>query len=494
MTRFFSKEGVASWLGSVQLHRILLGLNLLVTIAIAGATLFAITPDDRSSYFGLAEGMARGRYSAWHFFPDYLPDTFRNPGYPVFLFLMQKLGVDETGIRLVQMAAYVATVGLVLRFLAYCEYARPSWLNRNLFLLLLLPNIQLLYLSSYIYPEILVAFFVAAYGVVAVTWPIGTWKRTLTLALLAGVIFQLRPVFVFVPVIQIVLDFWQVRRQRFAWGQAFVLLALFGATMLPYALWNLKHHGVFKPTPLEGGAGVMQIGFWALRMPGYHETRYWGNQMGDEVVSFADSAKIPGYIAAFNREWDAIDAQCKPLMTDIDRKYAAAMYQYVPPSRPNYGFLFPTYSSAYTICREKMLMKANLENIRREPGYYLKTRLYTFVRLWVTGVQRPAWRAATTPDAKIKVLYPALIGGFTFLLAVVAIGWVLLTRRALFNSPAWRWALLLVLYFGMIHLPFAIQARYTVPVRPWLLAVIAMAIGALLTPRASVAAQEAPAV
>ncbi|MBD2721810.1 hypothetical protein IC234_06685 [Hymenobacter sp. BT189] len=471
-----------AWLSSARLFRVLAGLNLLVTLVLAVASLHAITPDDRSSYMGLAEGMLHGRYSAWYFLPDYIPDTFRNPGYPVFLLLLKSIGLHETGIRLFQTGLYIGTIALVLRLIKHCEGANHTWLVRNLFLLLLLPNIQLAYLAAYIYPEVLVAFMIALYGVVAITWA-PSWKRTLTLALVAGVVFQLRPVFVFVPVIQLLLDFWQTRRQGFSWVQAAALLLVFGATMLPYGLWNLRHHGVFKTTSLEGGAGVMQIGFWALRMPGYHEGRYWGNQMGDEVVSFTDTADVKNHIAAFNREWDVIDAQTKPLLTDVDRRYAAQMYHYIPPAWPDYGFLFPTYSSAYTIKREQLLMKANVADILREPGYYFKTRLYTLVRLWVTGVQRPAWRAATSPVAKIKVLYPTLVSGFTFLLAVASIGWVLLSRRRMACAPTWRLSLALVVYFGLIHLPFAIQARYTVPVRPWLLLSIALAVGAWLTRR-----------
>lgn len=470
-------------LGNARLFWALVGLNLLITLAVAIAATRTITLDDRSSYLGLAEGLQHGRYSAWHFLPDYVPDTFRNPGYPVFLLLLKTLGLAERGIHVVQTLFYLASVGLIVRIAARCEVAPQSWLVRNVFLLLLVPNIQLAYLAAYIYPEVLVAFFISAYGFVALTWPVGSWKRTLALALVAGLVFQLRPVFIFMPLIQLALDFWQLRRRAFPWVQAVTLLAVFGATMLPYALWNQRHHGVFKPTSLEGGAGVMQIGFWALRMPGYHEGRYWGNQMGDEVVAFTDSADVPKHIAAFNHEWDVIDAKTKPLLTATDLKYKGLMYHYLLPGLENYGFLFPTRSSAYTIQREKLLMQANLADIRREPGYYLKTRLYTLVRLWVTGIQRPAWRAATSPVAQIKVLYPTLVSGFTFLLALLSIGWVLLSRRKLVCPPAWRLSLALVVYFGIIHLPFAIQARYTVPVRLWLLLSIALAVGTLLTPR-----------
>ncbi|SHJ08405.1 hypothetical protein SAMN02745146_2233 [Hymenobacter daecheongensis DSM 21074] len=437
------------------------------------ATFHTIT-GDQNTYLGYAEGLLHGRYSYWYFLPEYVPDTFRNPGYPLFLFLLRLVGAQDMGVRLVQIGLYLLTVGIMLKLAARCEPRSQSWLVRNLLLLLLLPNVQLAYFAAVIFPEVLVAFLLAVYGYVALAWPIGTWRRTLVLALLAALIFQTRPIFILFPGVQLALDFWQTwRKSAFPWLQALALLGLFVASMLPYALWNYRHHGVLKPTSLEGGAGVMQIGFWALRMPGYHEQRYWGNTMGEELMSFTDPAAVPGHIAAFNHEWDVIDAQIKPLLTDRDRRNLRLMAE-------NKDNLFLTYSTAYTLKREKLLMQANLANIRREPGYYLKTRLYTLVRLWVTGVQLNAWRKAATPVAKIKVVYPALVSATTFLLALVSITWTLMRRSILFRSNIWYFSLALVIYFGLVHLPFAIQARYTVPVRLWLFLATAISCSAWL--------------
>ena len=474
-----------AWLASARLFWVLLALNVLATLAVTVVGLHSVTPDDRATWMGLAEGLQHGRYSFLYFLPNYAPDTFRNPGYPIFLFGLKELGASEQTILLVQVGLYLATVALLLHLAARCEKAKPSWLVRNVFLLLLLPNIQLAYLATYIYPEVLGAFLLAAYGTVALTWSRSSWRRAVVLALLAGFIFQVRPTFILFPLLQIALDFWQTKpKSTFAWGKAVLFLGLYGATMLPYTLWNYRHHGVLKPTSLEGGAGVMQIGFWALRMPGYQEHRYWGNTMGDEIISFTDTTAVPGHIAAFNREWDAIDAQTKPLLTAQDQRMLAVLRDSVALRGPAYVGIYPAYNSAYVLRREQLLMQANLADIRREPGYYLKTRLYTLVRLWVTGVQRPTWRAATTPVAKLKALYPTLISGATFLLALLALGWVLLRRRQVLASSTWQLALALVVYFGLIHLPFAIQARYTVPVRPWLLLGTALAVAAWLAPRA----------
>lgn len=468
MMRIWAKGRWRVRLASARLFWVLVGLNVITTGLVASASFHTIG-GDHYTYLGYAEGLLHGRYSYWYFLPDYVPDTFRNPGYPLFLFLLKRLGAGEAGIRLVQVGLYAATMGLVLRLAARYE-ALQSWLVRNVFLLLLLPNVQLAYFATLIFPEVLVAFLLVVYGTVALTWPVGAWRRTLALAVLAGLIFQTRPIFILFPLVQLGLDLGLARpRGARAGVQVVALLALFGATMLPYALWNYRHHGMFKPTSLEGGAGVMQIGFWALRMPGYLEHRYWGNRMGEELVTFVPPAEVPRSIAAFNHEWDVIDAQCQPLLTVRNRRDLLLMHQN--------GNLFPTYSTAYTLRREHLLMQANLADIRREPGYYLLTRLYTLVRLWVTGVQLNIWHAATTPLAQVRVLYPMAVSGLTFLLALASLAWTAWRRRSV-GWPAWGFSLALLAYFGVVHLPFAIQARYTVPVRPWLLLLIALTAAA----------------
>ena len=143
------------------------------------------------------------------------------------------------------------------------------------------------YYAAVVYPEILVMILVMGYYHVALTQPPNSWRRVLTLGLLAAAIVQVRPVFLFFPLAQVAFD-WLWTQREFRLPAAAGFLTLFGLTLLPYGFWNLQHHGVFKVTPLEGGGGVMQIGFWALRMPNYREQHYWTNTMGDEIVQFVD--------------------------------------------------------------------------------------------------------------------------------------------------------------------------------------------------------------
>lgn len=461
---------VGRWLNHRRPFLILLALNVLVSVVVFFA-FHGKKSGDQDTYLGYAEGLAHGRYSYWYFLPDYLPDTFRNAGYPVFLFLVRSVTKSILVLALIQLALYFYAIWLALQTLSRLG-GPANYQSRNLFLLLLLPNVQGPYFAAVVYPEILVMFLVMLYYHVVLTQSAGSWRRTVVLGLLAGVLVQVRPVFLFFPVLQIGFD-WLYERRAFRAPLAAAFLLLFGGTLIPYGLWNYKHHGVFKVTSLEGGGGVMQIGFWALRMPSYREQHYWTNTMGDEIIQFVDPADVPGYIDAFNAEWAAINRECAPLQSHQDSVYGPMMRLRIP-------HLFPTYSSAYTRKREELLVKYTIDHIRDEPGYFLKTRLYTLVRLWVTGIQRRDWFAATSAVQRLKVVYPALVSGFTFLLALVCIPWALVRRR-LWQVPAFMLALGLVGYFGVLHLPFAIQARYTIPVRLLFFLCIAQAVSSLIS-------------
>ena len=93
------------------------------------ATAYAFQSPDALEYVALGRGLAwQGRYvqldSAGH--PLSGPDTWRTPGYPLFLALIIRLGGDSPRVLLVaQQMLAVATVPLL--WLVLCRLARPRW-------------------------------------------------------------------------------------------------------------------------------------------------------------------------------------------------------------------------------------------------------------------------------------------------------------------------------------------------------------------------------
>ena len=429
---------------------------------------------DHFTYLGYVLGLARGRYSYWYFLPDYIPDTLRNPGYPGFLFLLSFISKRVVFIQIVQLGLYLVAVGLAVRTLRrFASDPTSGQIAACIFLLLLLPNVQMAYYAAVVFPEILTTFLVTAYFAVVVSTAPGHWTRGVALGLLTGALFQSRPVFLFFPLVQVGLE-WLLRREQFRLGVAVLQLAVYVLTMMPYALWNQRHHGQFKITSIEGGGGVMHIGFWGFRMPGYHETRSFGNTMGNEPVKFVNPGTVPDYITRYNREWDEIDREAAPYHTHQDSLYVKRMQR-------DHPWLIVTRSASLTRKREELMIRSTLRHIAEEPYYYLKTRVYTFIRLFITGIQLKELSEARSPAALVKVLYPFLVSAFTFMLALVLVPLALWRRRV--GGFAFWLALLLTLYFGAIHLPFAIQARYTTPVRLLFIYAVAVSAAGLLIPR-----------
>ncbi len=458
-----------------RLYYGLLGLNLLVALICLWVFRNAHN-DDEYAYLRSADGLIlTGRYSYWYFWPDYVPDTFRNPGYAFFLVPIRFFTQQLFPIRVVQMGLCLTACWLISQALrdriTDCRAA-------NLFLLLLPVNFQLYYFATQIYPETLGVFLVALYFYLSVrTGPARSIGAAAVLGLIAGCLFQIRPIFLFAPLAHLASEWWITRRTAFRWQTATILLVTYGLMLLPYGIWNKRHHGTFKITPIEGGGGVFQLGFYIHKIPGSWIGRYWSTYTGDEVIKFVAPADTAANLAAYNAEWDNITAELAPLLTPADQAHLAYI------TRHRLYYLPPTYNSAYTLAREKILVRNTVAHIRAEPAFYLKTRIYTFFRLYFTGIQLAKLHEAHTLRAWAAALFPFVASFATFLLALGSVGAALIRRRT-FLTSATLTALLLTLYCGVIHVPFAIQARYTIPVRLLLLFVTAAALAALLQPKA----------
>jgi hypothetical protein len=456
---------LANFLGAQRTHRLLLLLNLLVGVAVFWLFRDTIS-GDQATYLGLAEGMRHGQYSYWYFLDDYIPDTFRTPGYPLFLWTMQLLWNDIFFVKVVQLLMYWCAVLLVDRSLA-ARHA-PDRLVQNVFLLLCLPNIQVVYYAALIFPETLMVFLVALSVYVEASVPDGRRWKSPVLGSVWGLVSLTRPVFLLYPLVRLVGDAligWGGPRSGVLKKYALVLLC-YGLVLAPYGWWNAHHHGVFSVTPLEGGGGVVHTGFWHFRLPDYTEHRYWGNHFSEEPCFPLDAQERTRYIALYNQEWDQIDAACDGQLTAHDRVLLAEMAKHPA--------LFPTYNTAYTLTRERMLKTLWLDHVRAEPWYYFKTRLYTAVRLFVTAPRQEDLRTGTAWSV-LRGLYPTVVTFCTFIVGGFVLGLALVRKR----ETMWAYypVLLLIGYYWMIHLPMSIQARYTVPIHLPFLMMLAVAVG-----------------
>lgn len=423
---------------------------------------------DTSSYLGLAEGIRHGNFSMWWEIAGDYPDTFRTPGFPLLIAIVTSLTGTWKAMLGLNLVLYGIALFLTLRSIQFID-PRPQ--ARNVFLLLLLPLLNVPFYIGQVYPEIpSLAAISAVLYILTRKGAMGT-GMAIGLGLLYGFIFQCKPVFLLFPFLMPIVE--RVVLGRWAKLSTHLMaIVVFVITLMPFGFWNLKHHGLFSVTPLEGGAGVMHMGVWAGKIPGYTEKVYWHNFTGDELVQFTPEDSVPGNIKEYEQEWATINAQLAPLLTAKDTLMLAS------------GALLshsatPTYNTAYTLERERLLRNMAIEDAIKWPGYIFAYKSYSAVRLWVIGIQRGDFAKATLAQ-KAGLLYGPITTGGLFLLFILVVTIALIHRKFRIKDT-WPF-LLFVAYFGLIHIPFVIQARYTTPVRFAMLVVLSLTSVALFAP------------
>ncbi len=416
--------------------------------------------NDCGTYYGYFEGWKLGRYTYWYDIKDYIPDTFRNPGFPALVglisLLSKKIWVFQVFQYILTCITIVLSVKLIQR---YSQSAFPVWV----FALLLVLNPVIPVYVILVVPETTTGFLLILILYVRVFFA-ESWKKYLLVGVLFAILFQVRPIVLFLPFILFVSDWW-LQEKRFSVFKNISILVIYIVSMLPYGYWNYKTHGIFSVTSIEGGGGVLHLGYWSLKMPGYTEKRYWNNGTDKALINFVSDKDIPANIRAFDKEWDIIDSSCAQYLTDKDLRNMAYMKAD--------GARFVTYNGRYTYEREKLLKKFAFKHYCEDWTYTIKIKIYTFFRLWITGVSKDALEQASSFD-KIKILLTAITAGFTFLLALLFIPVALYKRKL--RLSYWLPIIVTVVYWGSIHIPFAIQSRYTIPVRLLLIALTAVSI------------------
>ncbi len=460
-----SRSWSRSFVGGLSHPRattILYALNVLVMVAMT-VTMYGSALGDHASYLSLAEGIMHGRFSPIWMEEPFVPETFRTPGYPLFLGVLLKVLGDWRLIGVVQALMYLLCLHLMVRMI---RTITQSALAVNLFLLLLLPTVNIAYYNALISPEIPSLFAITALLFLDPGRHPRSWWSALVVGLLYGFLFQCRPVFLLLPVLRIAAGWWMERR-AFPWRWWSGALAVYALTLLPFGLWNQHHHGKFGLTPIEGSGGVFQIGYFSGLMPHHQEWRIWANRTGDEIVRFVPYEDVPMHIAEFEHDWDRIDSACAPYLTARDSALFA--------EGGRRAWVWNTFSTEYTRERERWLWKLTLERVKENPWYFVKLKAWTVIRLWVIGIQRDDFAQASA-TGKLKQALPTALTLVQFLLFVIAVPLALRRYRDLL-APLLP-ALVVVIYGWFIYLPFVIQSRYTVPLRMAFLLAIAVACAA----------------
>ncbi|HLG33724.1 MAG TPA: hypothetical protein VI757_02505 [Bacteroidia bacterium] len=424
-------------------------LNVLAALAVLSVS-SALRFNDEKTYWTMGESILHGKFSSWYFLPDYYPETLRTPGYPVFLALCQLVSGSAMFVKVLQLLIYFVSVFLCTRIIRKMTQA---YFYRTVFLLLLILNPQIVYYSGLISAEVLNIFFIVL--VLYFVMRERTFRNALLIALFSYCAFIVRPAFLLFPFL-LFFYFIFAGRKNFKYASLFILT--YTILLLPFGIWNKREHGIFKVTSLEGGAGVAHIGFWLFKLPeGYNKQFYW-------PIAVKHDAIQPDFFSDKEKQENALlyEKECKDIFNALETYNSRKDSAYYSLMKDNDLGLLPLHNSKYTVAREKALWAITIQHIIDEPFFYLKSRLYTLFRSYVTGINRFEFVNAKSFLTKLKVVLPFII---TFLF--IFLGLLFITVRILrgkVDFPNKYAFLLLFWYYGLVHLPFTIQGRYTVPV------------------------------
>lgn len=445
-----------------NLYKILLLLVLLVSLVVFKIS-SGITFPDSKGYWLMSESLFQYKFSSWYFLQDYYPETLRTPGYPLFLAFCQLISKSEYFVKIIQLFIYFASVYNCLQII---HTVSNRIIYKNVFLTLLIFNIQIVYYAGYISSETLSIFFVTI--LVRLILSKTTIQNSLILSLICYLLFLTRPAFMLFPIL---LFFYFILTKQKDFAYSLLFICTFFVLLVPFGIWNKYNHNQFKITPIEGGAGVAHLGFWQLKLPdGYVEPFYWGNSTSYDLTKpkFYTDEQYKDNVKLYEKEMSEASKDLSNYNSSKDSINLALM------NKTNPG-IFLLHNSEYTIAREKLLLNLTLCHIKEEPIYYLKSRVFHIIRYYITGINYIDLKNANSILGKAKIIYPFIITTiFIFLGLLISTLTILFKGRG--EILKYMPLIAICWYAGIVHIPFSIQSRYTVPVHMIILILTSISI------------------
>lgn len=296
-----------------------IGAHVLVLAAVRNQTgsidTLAYQSMDSTEYYQIARNVAARGIFSQATEPPYTPDTWRTPGYPLFLALIMKFGGEsETVLVMVQQVLGVINVFLVFLVARFYMSERracvagvivilePFHLYYSLWLLATTLFVTVLLLTWYAYELAIRRGSVWRYGVLGV---------------LCGFLVLVRPVAILVPMVLLIGLFLRragpaselPRRSASGWirwcGMGTYVL-VFSAVVMT---WMVRNRVVAGHFALSDQGGVVMAYFKAA------EVELW--RQGRSVDRFTETSLNPALANDPHTIWDEIDRRLRDRLSDL---------------------------------------------------------------------------------------------------------------------------------------------------------------------------------
>jgi Dolichyl-phosphate-mannose-protein mannosyltransferase len=412
---------------------------------------------DQGGYQQLGAGMAKsgGEFTRYPDSPTFIPEVIRTPGYPAFVAVIYKIfGVSTMPVAIAQ-----AFVFVLICFLVYALTARLAGHQAATvaaIMTALFPPLP--YYGALVLTEVWTTFVLIAAMLICLRAIQSGRTRDF---LIAGLLFScttiVRPAFILLPfgLAAAMPIFVPSERNRRRIGQWAGLALVAGVTMVPWFTYNYVYLGRFTLSPAGGiGRGLWE-GSWQGR---------WAGRAHNDLT----------HIAEVTTDRTELDAKVREVATR-ERIAPDGMLNYVHEWQ-DIRRIWETPTDPMERARARVVadqeyLRAALEHIREDlPGWLMRHLTRSPFILWATDIPIRYTDINAAPVIVIRLIWLVQV----ILLAIAAVGIVVLLRRGRYAEAAL--ITLPLLYVTAVHMPLLCETRQSLPVKPLVLALAAVAI------------------
>jgi 4-amino-4-deoxy-L-arabinose transferase-like glycosyltransferase len=412
---------------------------------------------DQRGYQRLGAALATtGQFTRYANTDEFVPEVIRTPGYPAFvaaIYLLFGVG-NDLAVAIAQVFVFAAICWMVWHIARRAADERTAMVAAAMTAL----YSPLPYFGSLIVTELWTAFMATAAILLCLR---AAQHGRLRDYVLAGVLFTattlVRPAFVLMPFFFAIAVPLLVRQQRTpgalkGWAALSVAAAL---ALTPWLAYNYVNLGQLTLSPAGGiGRGLWE-GSWQGR---------WRGRLQAELTNLAE--------VTADRE-------------ELTRRVTAKAGEYGLPAAPMLDYVNqwsdiraiwdtptdPMERARARVAADSEYLRYAMANMRADPLGHLRRRLTTgaFV-LWAADVPVRYGDINRLPAVAIYSMWLVQ----AIVLALAAVGAIILARRG-----RWLEAVMLslpIVYVTGVHLPLLCEARQSLPVKPVVLALAAIAV------------------
>jgi 4-amino-4-deoxy-L-arabinose transferase-like glycosyltransferase len=412
---------------------------------------------DQGGYQQLGTVLAQtGEFTRYPDYPVFVPEVIRTPGYPTFVAAVYRIaGVgNDTAVAIAQ--AIVFTLICVVTFLIGKRVAGPRVGSVAAVAMALFPTVP--YFGALVLTEVWTTFLASVAMLLCIRAAHTLrWRDFVLAGMLLGVTTLTRPVFVLLPLflaggVPILVRAHRTRPALIGWA---TLVAAAAVTLLPWFTYNYIHLGRFTLSPAGGiGRGLWE-GSWQGRWPGRVHT---------ELTAIADQPIDAGELDRRVRDVAQQSGLPAESMLTYVHEWRDIRAIWVTPEDP-------LERMRSRVVADQEYLRAAVSHIADDPIGHAWRRLTrgTFV-LWAADIPIRYSDINSTPPWVIRLIWLAQV----MLLLIAAAGIAVLVR-----TGRWLEAVMLTLplvYVTGVHVPLLCEARQSLPVKPLVIALAAIAV------------------